>query len=60
MSWTFLFQVVSACGKTKYNIERKICLRGECQKGGTGTLDIGFGGLYSWPGTLLAPEILNV
>lgn len=61
MSWTFLFQVVSACGKTKYNIEKKkICLQSECQKGGTGTLDIGFGGLYIWPGTLLAGKVLNV
>lgn len=57
MSWTFLFQVASACGKTKHNIrEKKICLRGECRKGVTGTLGIGFGCLYSWSGMLLTTK----
>lgn len=58
MSWTFLFQVASTCNKTKHNIreKKKICLRGECQKGMTGTLSIGFDGLYSWPDTLLTAK----
>lgn len=63
MSWTFLFQVASASSKTKYNMrEKNICLRGECQKGVTGTLGIGFDCLYSWPGTLLTarPDVLSL
>lgn len=58
MSWTFLFQVASTCNKTKHNIRerKKICPRGECQKEMTGTLSIGFDGLYSWPDMLLTAK----